>query len=79
MPIMCVVLKWPLISFGQGPDLNQFVAKLEKHDFAKNFDVKTIDQCRGNEYEILVTISNPPNRRVGHLPWLQEGCSQNHQ
>ena len=54
-------------------------AELEKHNFTKNFDVKTIDQCRGNEYEILVTISNPPNSRGGHLPWLKEGCSQNHQ
>ena len=54
-------------------------SELEKHDFAKNFDVKTIDQCRGNEYEILVTISNPPNSRGGHLPWLQESHSQNHQ
>ena len=54
-------------------------AELEKHNFAKNFDFKTIDQCRGNEYETLVTISNPPNSRGGHLPWLYESHSQNHQ
>ena len=26
-----------------------------------------------------MTISNPPNSRGGHLPWLQESYSQNHQ
>ena len=54
-------------------------AELKNHDFEKDFDVKTIDQCRGNEYETLVTVSNPPNSRGGHLPWWQERCFQNHQ
>ena len=54
-------------------------AELQRHHFSKKIDVKTIDQCRGNEYETLVTISNQPNSRGGHLPWLQENHSQNHQ
>ena len=52
--------------------------ELEKQNFVDDFDVKTIDQCRGNEYGTLVAIFNSSNSRGGFFPWLQGQYSQNH-